>query len=251
MHDIIALRQFYASPLGGLVKQWLRRYVAWRVGGVHGETCVGMGYAAPLFRAIENLSNAPKHVIALMPGKQGALYWPLQEDNRVALGALEKLPFQDSSVHWLVMLHALEHADDPEAVLAEAHRVLVPGGRVLMFVPHRHRPWRWWGDAPFKHGKAYGYSELKRLVRDAEFSITYYGGALMLPPIFHPLLRRLLSFCERAIGVLIPRMGSVMCVEVEKQIFAAMKQKRHQGALRIGVQPVPATAVPNAREQSD
>ena len=249
MQDIISLRQFYASPLGRQVKRWLRRKVKQHISRTHGETLVGLGYATPLLRGIETLENAPNHIIAVMPGAQGAIYWPVQSDNRVALGTPERLPFADSSVHWIVMLHAFEFAESPADMLREAHRVLVPGGRLLLFVPHRHRPWRWWGETPFKEGTSYRYGEMKQLMHDAEFTITDCGGALMLPPFYASFLDRVIGFFERVLSVLIPRAGSVMCVEVEKQIYAAMKQKKR--GLRIGMQPIAATAVPNARDISN
>ena len=142
MQDIIALRQFYSSPLGRQAKRWLRRKAKQHISRSHGERLVGLGYAIPLLRGIETLDTAPKHMIAVMPGAQGAIYWPVQDDNRVALGTMDRLPFQENSVHWLVMLHAFEFAESPEALLREAHRVLVPGGKLLLFAPHRHRPWR-------------------------------------------------------------------------------------------------------------
>ena len=69
-----------------------------------------------------------------------------------------------------------------------------------------------------------------------------------MPPFYHPLLARVFQACERFLSLLVPRLGSLMCIEVEKQIYAAMRQTRKKGALRIGVQPIAATAIPNARD---
>ena len=41
----------------------------------------------------------------------------------------------------LVLLHALETADHPHAVLSEAWRVLGPGGRMLVMAPNRAGLW--------------------------------------------------------------------------------------------------------------
>jgi SAM-dependent methyltransferase len=240
MHDIIALRQFYSSPLGREVKRWLRRTAARHVARTHGETLVGLGYAAPLLRAIQSSEHVPKTIAALMPATQGAIYWPVEGNNCVALGELERLPFSDNSVHWLLMLHALEFSDHPADILREAHRVLVPGGKLLMFVPHRHRPWRWWGDSPFKKGTSYRYGELRRLVHHAELTITDCSGALMLPPFHIPFWAHIIRYAEQSLAALLPRAGSVICMEVEKQIYAAMKQKKQASGIRIGVRPIAA-----------
>lgn len=47
------------------------------------------------------------------------------------------LPFEDGSVDAVVMLDIVEHIADPAAVLAEARRVLRPGGSLVVSVPHR------------------------------------------------------------------------------------------------------------------
>lgn len=45
------------------------------------------------------------------------------------------LPFADGSVEGVTALMVLEHTERPERVLAEAHRVLAPGGKILVSVP--------------------------------------------------------------------------------------------------------------------
>jgi ArsR family transcriptional regulator len=47
-------------------------------------------------------------------------------------GELEKLPVPDESVDVALFSQALHHAADPARALAEAVRILVPGGRVLV-----------------------------------------------------------------------------------------------------------------------
>jgi SAM-dependent methyltransferase len=47
------------------------------------------------------------------------------------------LPIADGAVDAAVMLDVLEHVADPAAVLAELHRVLRPGGALVISVPHR------------------------------------------------------------------------------------------------------------------
>jgi SAM-dependent methyltransferase len=47
-------------------------------------------------------------------------------------GELEKLPLRDASVDIALMSQALHHAGDPAKAIAEAVRILVPGGKVLL-----------------------------------------------------------------------------------------------------------------------
>lgn len=45
-------------------------------------------------------------------------------------------PFADGSFDLVLMNHSLEHVGDVLAVMSEVHRVLVPGGRVVIQVPY-------------------------------------------------------------------------------------------------------------------
>jgi 2-polyprenyl-3-methyl-5-hydroxy-6-metoxy-1,4-benzoquinol methylase len=56
-------------------------------------------------------------------------------DFRLARG--EDLPFDDGSVDVVVLNHIYEHVVDPEAVVADIHRVLRPGGLLYLGVGHR------------------------------------------------------------------------------------------------------------------
>lgn len=53
----------------------------------------------------------------------------------VTLGSFDRLPAEDASVDLLLTLDVLEHLDDDVAGLAEACRVLRPGGRLVVTVP--------------------------------------------------------------------------------------------------------------------
>lgn len=55
----------------------------------------------------------------------------------LAAADLERLPLASSSVDHAVCLNALHHVPDAAAALAEAHRVLRPGGRLVVSEPGR------------------------------------------------------------------------------------------------------------------
>jgi ubiquinone/menaquinone biosynthesis C-methylase UbiE/DNA-binding transcriptional ArsR family regulator len=71
-------------------------------------------------------------------------------------GDLEQLPIRDASVDLALLSQALHHARDPRAALAEAARIVVPGGRVLILDLREHgETWvrerlgdRWLGFSP-------------------------------------------------------------------------------------------------------
>jgi ArsR family transcriptional regulator len=54
------------------------------------------------------------------------------------LGEIERLPLRDASVDVALLSQALHHAADPGRALAEAARILAPGGRVLVLDLREH-----------------------------------------------------------------------------------------------------------------
>lgn len=54
----------------------------------------------------------------------------------VAIGRVEELGFPDNHFDAVTMWHVLEHIHDPRVVLAEANRILKPGGVLLVGVPN-------------------------------------------------------------------------------------------------------------------
>ena len=78
------------------------------------------------------------------------------EDVDLRLGDMAHLPLDSGEVDALLMNMALHHAAEPRAVLREAHRVLSPGGLLLLgdFLPHNEEWMRekladqWLGFAP-------------------------------------------------------------------------------------------------------
>jgi ArsR family transcriptional regulator len=84
-------------------------------------------------------------------------------------GLLEHLPLADESVDLALLSQALHHAENPARALAEARRILRPGGRVLILDLREHgETWvraklgdRWLG---------FGDDGLKSLMSDAGFS---------------------------------------------------------------------------------
>lgn len=52
------------------------------------------------------------------------------------VGTLDALPFADAAFDIVVMKHVLEHTPQPQVALGEVHRVLRPGGAVVIAVPN-------------------------------------------------------------------------------------------------------------------
>jgi SAM-dependent methyltransferase len=83
-------------------------------------------------------------------------------------GDVERLPLADGSVDLALLSQVLHSLEDPAAALAEARRILAPGGRVLVLDLRRHE--ETWVRARLGHiHLGFTPSELRKLVRDAGF----------------------------------------------------------------------------------
>jgi len=96
---------------------------------------------------------------------------------RAVRGNLAALPFGESTVDVVANLQVIEHLWDQEGFLAECHRVLRPGGRLLLTTPNRltFSPGR---DTPLNpfHTKEFSATELAGLIGAARFTVQRLEG---------------------------------------------------------------------------
>jgi SAM-dependent methyltransferase len=59
------------------------------------------------------------------------------QDRETCVGDMRALPFPDTSFSSVLSVQAIEHVPDPERAIAEARRVLVPGGVAVFVTPNR------------------------------------------------------------------------------------------------------------------
>lgn len=93
---------------------------------------------------------------------------------RLLQGSLERLPLRDGSCSVAALLDVLEHVDDQQGVLGELHRVLSPGGTLVVTVPaFRHL---WSGhDVAHQHRRRYRAGELRLELDRAGFQVGYHS----------------------------------------------------------------------------
>ncbi|MBI3874676.1 MAG: class I SAM-dependent methyltransferase [Verrucomicrobia bacterium] len=110
------------------------------------------------------------------------------------IGHAEKIPFPDGSFDFLSMGYALRHVADLHRAFAEYHRVLRPGGRLLIL--EISRPQSWLG---LTFSRLYfrnilpGLSWLITGSRDARLMMSYYWetiDACVPPPAILEAMRR-------------------------------------------------------------
>jgi SAM-dependent methyltransferase len=111
-----------------LVTRMQHRRTAWIAGHARGVV-VDVGCADGAIKAV--LSAATDYIGLDYPATADRLYF-----TRPAIYAdAASLPLQDASCDTLMLLDVVEHLAAPEAAMAEAHRVLRPGGCALITIP--------------------------------------------------------------------------------------------------------------------
>jgi SAM-dependent methyltransferase len=162
--------------------------------------------------------------------------------SRVVRANTSRIPFADATFHLAVLNEVLEHVPDEAGALAEIHRVLLPGGRLVLLSPNRWYPFEthgvYWkgtdrmlppyvplvpyiplplGRLAFRYwARNYWPGQLASLVRSAGFELVertwmwqtfenISGSQPLAIRVMRPLLRRIADTLERV--PLIQRLG--------------------------------------------
>jgi SAM-dependent methyltransferase len=248
--DVIDLQTFYGSAQGLLVRRLLIRQIRQLWPDLSGCRVLGLGYAVPFLAPI---SEGAERVIAIMPEAQGAIAWPPERPNQVALAADHDLPLADRSIDRALIVHALESAEPLRPMLREVWRVLADGGQALILVPNRRGLWCLFEGTPFGYGKPYSSAQLKEALRNHLFTPRRTGRALFMPPLRSRLWMRTAIAWER-IGLRWARhFSGVVLMVAEKQIYAAPMEMApaRQGARAYIPVPGRLAAAERVRDESD
>ena len=214
--DIVDLRAFYATPLGRLAERSIAMAVSSVWATLANERLVGLGYTLPL---LDRFGADAERVFAFMPARQGAVNWPVEGPSATALVFDEELPLPDSSVDRLLMMHLLEHSEDPRETLTEAWRVLAPGGRLVVVVPNRRGVWARFEHTPFGTGRPFSSGQLTALLGDTNFTPGPIAEALFFPPIRRRFMLQFASVLERTGRRVWPVFSGAVIVEAQKRLY--------------------------------
>ncbi|MEK8072066.1 class I SAM-dependent methyltransferase [Rhodococcoides navarretei] len=136
------------------------------------EAGSGEGYGANM------IADVAAHVLGLDYDASAAEHVRVRYPRVTMLrGNLDRLPVADSSVDVVVNFQVIEHLWDQGAFLAEVHRVLKPGGTLLISTPNRitFSPGR---DTPLNpfHTRELDAGELTELLVDARLTVDELTG---------------------------------------------------------------------------
>lgn len=216
--DAVDLRDYYATPIGSVTRRLIGQHIRSVWPDTTGLRMLGIGYPTPY---LASYRGQAERVIAAMPASQGVLHWPVEGPGLTCLTDEAELPIDDLSVDRVLLVHALEFAEQVRPMMREIWRVLGGSGRLLIVVPNRRGLWARFERTPFGQGRPYSAGQINRLLRDTMFAPLSTRGALYLPPSRSRMLlssaRAWENIGRRCFGAV----GGIVSVEAEKQIYAA------------------------------
>ncbi len=223
--DVTDLREFYSSALGKASSRSITNALLTLWGNSKGERVLGLGYTTPW---LDRFGPDCERVLNFMPATQGAVHWPFGKPSATALAFEEELPLADASIDRIVMVHLLEHSENPAETLREIWRVLAPNGKLLIAVPNRRGLWARFEHTPFGTGRPFSKGQLSEILSSALLSPVSWSDALHFPPgkiSKRPFLQNKLEKFGRRFW---PVFSGVILVEATKKLYQGIPALERQ-----------------------
>ena len=217
-HDVVDIRDFYASPLGQTAQRMIGKCLRRLWSDLTGHNVLGLGYTTPYLQLFRKEAT---RVVAAMPAQQGGLHWPSDGHGLTTLVDELDLPFQDMSFDRVLLVHALEYSEQIRPLLREIWRVLEGSGRLVIIVPNRRGLWARFERTPFGHGLPYSTRQLSLMLRENLFTPLKIDRALFSPPMRSSIIQSISSPSEEIGHRAFNTFGGVIISESVKQIYAA------------------------------
>lgn len=156
--------------------------------------------------------------------------WLREQGSRVALdvdprglapgdvcGSATELPFADESFDLVAAFDVIEHCEPEQQALSEIHRVLRPGGRLLMSVPAYQWAWTHHDDLNHHH-RRYTRPRARRAVQQSGFEVLRASYAFAGTFPFFAAQRLRTRLAERGTTPQVPENGVPPLPEVSPSI---------------------------------
>ncbi|MCE3230373.1 MAG: methyltransferase type 11 [Alphaproteobacteria bacterium] len=228
-YDVINFCEFYSTPLGQAAGHQIQSCIRQIWPDLTGQTILGLGYPLPY---LDFYLKPSECVFAFMPAQQGVVLWPDIGLPRIALTEEGSLPLPDQSVDRILMIHTLEHTEQPRQLLREAWRILTGQGRLLIIVPNRRSMWAHLDSTPFGHGQPYTMTQITTLLKSNLFTPVATKRALYMVPSQSRLMMACTPFLDKIGNQVLQKFSGIVCVEAMKQVYAGtpIRTRKHAPA---------------------
>ena len=220
---------FYATPLGRLTADLLRKKLAALWPDCHGLTVLGLGFTGPYL----NLWQEQARCVAVSPAAMGAAPWPAGCPSLSCIAEEDALPFADLSIDRILLVHGLEHAGHVRRTLREAWRVLKDNGRLIVVAQNRRGMWAYMENTPFGHGQPYSDMQLSRLLQSQFFHVENRQEALFAPPFDWGVLRKSFHVLEAVGRTLAPQFAGLTIAQAIKDVHGIIPARPRRAGRRV------------------
>lgn len=211
------LESFYLSRLGQATADRLSQRLIDLWGGCEGQRVLTIGFPPPLLPLWQDLART---CVGVVPETVGNVRYENQRGGAIAVSPEQRLPFGDGVFDRVILLHALEEADNPRLILREAWRVLAPEGRIVVATANRRSFWSLDEGNAFGHGRPWTRKQLIQFMADSLFQVTASTTAVHMPPLNWSIITAASRSWERVGEMLTPGLGGVVLVEAVKRLYA-------------------------------
>jgi SAM-dependent methyltransferase len=212
--EVHALPAFYTSPPGEAARWVLAQALAGFWPALPRMEVAAVGWGQPY---LPLWHSEAARCLALVPE-------PVAEGTAAPAAVMPELtlPLPDLSLDRILLIHALEHVERPDALLRECWRVLRENGRLLVVVPNRVGWWSLTDHTPFGQGRPYSRGQIGRLLRSRLFTVERREHALFVPPFTSRWALAGTRLWEAAGRRAFPRFGGVIIAEARKEVLGGL-----------------------------
>ena len=230
-HQSDPLQAWYRSASGAEVASIERGCVRRLLANVFGYYLVQVGGCAGFAEALA--TSRIRHRLLLSPERSGTVC-----EGSAIVGDPAALPLASDSIDAILLPHALEYSDQPQAILAEVERVLIPEGRLVLLGFNPVSVWGlgrlWW---PARHrapwnGRFRLAGQVERWLTAQGFEIERREWALFGPPCASPARRcwRHIESCGHRVW---PRFGGLYAIRAVKRVATLTPIKPYRANRRV------------------
>lgn len=219
--DLSRIQNFYKTAIGRYVQQRLSPVIE-SYGDdfqLNGKTVICSAACYPYISGIKN-----KALRLALQSHANQDVWPTEGEGHYTLVNRDLWPYRAEEVDYMMMIHDLEFAEDPDVYLKECWRVLKGEGRLLIVVPNRSGRWARHDNTPFGRGYPYTLDQIKGLLGKCHFAVESVERCLYFPPyaprtyagkIYRKLIDAIGTWCMFSCGVYV--------IEAGKHVYSPSK----------------------------
>lgn len=208
--DLNLIDNFYQDKLGKLVCHFISKEINKIWPQTANDDILGLSYSIPFLE-----KTLGYRIVEMAEAPLANNTYP----NRVFIGDLNCIPFQDNSFDKILAIHCLENSINIDETINELWRVLKPEGSLILIVPNRRGVWSRIDNNPFGFGVPFSRRQIRKILTDNMFNIRSIKRSIFFPPLNASGVFIFAKLIESFGSKIWPSLGGVLFIEASKRIY--------------------------------